>query len=515
MSKLLKLNNFSLNIKIFLSFLLLGLLLITILFLLIIPRMQNEKHKAAQNKLEQMIKLTKEQVLLAGKSIQMQSKLEKSESKYKIQLDILKNSPLPKECKTSYIPASKNITLDTWKKEYIDDNSFSKRYYKNILYTASSRKNMILKVVCDSSIFNKNHSSFEKEIKKNIQKSFALTSKIHKGTSYLIWINREYEKDTNPLYNEDDTLRKKKYLISNMSSIKNIHTSSLSPKEIIENSDKSPLAHTLNNKDALTWVNIINKGEETYFLLITTAYKEDFDNHTDSVFWKVFPASIIALFFALLIGFFIIRRLLKELQSSLEEKEILLKEIHHRVKNNLALTISLIKLQQYKVEDNKTKNILKDIQERIYTMELLHRKLYESKNLNLISVKEYIENLVLDIEKTYTNISGVKIEFDIDEIYCNIETVLPCALIINEITTNAFKYAFVNHESPMLSISVKKENESYEMCIKDNGSGIPSDIDIYKTNTLGLKLINSISKRQLRGELEYKYDNGAIFIVRF
>jgi len=515
MTNILKVKNFSLNIKVFLSFLILGFSLLTILFLLIIPKMEEEQQQSAQNKLEQMIQQTKEQVIMAGKSIEMQSKLEKSETKYKLKLDILKNNTLPKECKQISVPIPKNIVLDVWEKRYINDNSFSKRYYQNIIYTKSSTQNMFLKTTCPSSIFNKNHSAFEKEIKKNIQKSFSLTSKIHKGTSYLIWINKKLKNDINPLYVEDDSLRKKKYIISNMSNVKNIYTSTLSPKVIIENSDKKPILHILNNKEALTWVNIMNESEETYFILITTAYKKNFDNRIDSVFWKILPASIIALIIAILVGFFIFKHLLKELQSSIEEKEILLKEIHHRVKNNLALTISLIKLQQSKVEDNKTKNILKDIQERIYTMELLHRKLYESKNLNLISVKEYIENLVMDISKTYTDISGVQIDFDIDEIYCDIETVLPCALIINEITTNAFKYAFVNNDNPILNITIKKENGIYKMCIKDNGMGIPDDIDIYKTNTLGLKLINSISKRQLRGEFEYKYDNGAVFIIKF
>ena len=513
MSKLLKITNYSLNIKIFLSFFLLGLLLLTILFLLIIPKMQLEQHQSAQNKLEQMIKLTKEQVLLAGKSIQMQSKLEISETKHKIELDILKNKPLPKMCQKVYIPYSDTIILNTWEKKYKDDNNFNKRDYHNIFYTQSSKKSMLSKISCHSSMFNKNHSTFEKDIKQNIQKSFALTSQIHKGTSYLIWLNKKYQNDNTPLYEENEIERKQKYIISNISNVKRIYTASLSPKEIIQNSNKAPISHKLNNKDTLTWVNIINQNDRYYFILITTAYQENFDKYKGSIFWKIFPASIIALICAIFVGFFIFKHLLKALQNSIEEKEILLKEIHHRVKNNLALTISLIKLQQHKVEDTNTKKILKDIQERIYTMELLHRKLYESKNLNHILVKDYIENLVLDIAKTYTN--KVKINFNIDEIYCNIETVLPCALIVNEIVTNSFKYAFLNHTKPTLSIKVTKNNNRYELCIKDNGIGVPSHIDVYKTKTLGLKLINSIAKQQLKGELIYKYDKGAVFIIRF
>jgi len=223
------------------------------------------------------------------------------------------------------------------------------------------------------------------------------------------------------------------------------------------------------------------------------------------------------LFFTILVTYFLFKKLFKvdELKKSLEEKDILLQEIHHRVKNNLALTISLIKLQQLKIKNTNTKNILNDIQERIYTMELVHRMLYESNNFNQIHMKFYIDTLVNEISKTYKNTKDVKVILNIDNIFLDIEKTIPCALILNEIITNAFKYAFVNNPNPILNISVKEDNSFYILEIKDNGKGISSDINIYQNKTLGLKLINNISKLQLAGNFEYVNNNGALFKIIF
>ena len=197
------------------------------------------------------------------------------------------------------------------------------------------------------------------------------------------------------------------------------------------------------------------------------------------------------------------------------EKELLLKEIHHRVKNNLALTIALIKLQQVEIKDKKTKNILKDVQKRIYTMELLHRKLYESSNLDHINFKEYVLNLVYDIETTYSYKQKTKIKINIKDVYLNIEKAMPCGLILNELITNSFKYAFKNNENPKLKISMKKVKDKYELKVQDNGTGLPANINVYTSNTLGLKLINSISKLQLKGSFIYKNKKGSFFKIVF
>jgi two-component sensor histidine kinase len=559
--------------------------------------MQKEKYELATNQMQKMIAITKEQVLLAGKAIGMQSDLEISQTKYKIlnQLLIVKNEILLnnksskleikeileknfsfKKCTIKIIkPKSDNI-FNIWQRKYIKNkhSSFNKQGSLFSINILIKEKKIALNTSCNSYIFNKNHSKFEKTLKTNIQKSFDINSSIHKGKSYLIWINKEYKNDTHALYTDNEIKRKDKYTISNMSNIDNILTSSLLTKNIIESSPLKPLLHVLNNKEALTWVNILNEGEDYFFVLLTTAYKEDFYDHIDSAFWKILPASLLALFTAIFIGFFIFQRLFKginllaqtafeinkgnlkirsmvkgtddignlgitfdsmldsiqsniktldlkvkdktkELQETIEEKDLLLKEIHHRVKNNLALTISLIKLQESKIKDNKTKNILNDIQERIYTMELVHRKLYESKNLNLIDIKSYIKTLVNDVSKTYKQKKEIDIIFNIDDIYLDIGKTIPCALILNELITNAFKYAFIDNENPGLEISMKKDKDKYVLQVKDNGKGIPSNININTTNTLGLKLINSIAKLQLSGIFQYKYKEGASFVIIF
>jgi len=360
-----------------------------------------------------------------------------------------------------------------------------------------------------------------------------------------------------------------------MSNVTNIYTADLSVKRILQNMDKEPIEHNLNGKRALTWIKDLSDNDSSYiFLLMTTIYLEDLHNHIDSTFWKILPASLIALVLALFAGFFLFKRLFKsinvlaqtakevnqgnkdvrskvkgnddighlgiafdsmldslqhnintldskvekktkELKNSLEEKDLLLREIHHRVKNNLALTIGLIKLQQSEVQDNKTQQLLKDIQERIYTMELLHRKLYESPNLDHINFKEYVINLVHDIEKTYIHDKKVDIKIDIQNVYLTIEKAMPCGLILNELLTNAFKYAFTNSKKAKLKIAMIQTDEKYELLIKDNGEGIPDNIDVYTSNTLGLKLINSISKLQLKGTLDYSNKKGSKFKITF
>ncbi|MFV0562841.1 sensor histidine kinase [Malaciobacter mytili] len=202
----------------------------------------------------------------------------------------------------------------------------------------------------------------------------------------------------------------------------------------------------------------------------------------------------------------------KELIISLEEKEMLLKEIHHRVKNNLALTIGFIKLQQSKIKDESTKKVLSDIQERVFTMELLHRKLYESSNLNKIPMKEYISSLTFDIAKAY-NISKDCIKLKLDEVDLNIQYAMPCGLILNELITNSFKYAY--KKEFLLFISFKKLKNSYELIVLDNGEGFSKHIDIYKANSLGLKLITSIAKAQLKAKLTYDYEAGSKFTIVF
>ena len=433
-----------------------------------------------------------------------------------------------------------------------------------------------MSIFCEYSAFNQNHDIFEKRIKKIVQNTFSTTATLHKGKSYLFWLNTKYANDDEPLFEKDEEKRNKKYTVSNMSNVSNISTGNLSPKDIISASNKEPITHLLDGKETLSWVIDVYKGEfDNYMLLLVkTVYKEDLKSQIDSTFLKILPASIISLLLALSIGFVLFKRLFKsiniltytaqevklgnrairtqvkgkddignlasifdsmldsfensiksldskveektkELKRSLEEKEILLKEIHHRVKNNLSLTISLIKLQQEEIKDESSKKVLNDIQERIYTMELVHRKLYESKNLNQIDFSEYVQNLVHNISMTHAMKKSIKLNIEIEKIYLNIETAMPCGLILNEIITNAYKYAFKNNDNPELLVSIKKDQDSYTLIIKDNGKGMKKGINISNASTLGLRLINSIATLQLEGELHYSNDKGARFKLEF
>jgi len=448
--KILNINSYSLNIKVIFSLFILACFLLCILFLLEIPKMHKEQHDYTKKQIEQIITLTKEQIKIANKAIFIQKKLEK------------------------------------------------------------------------------NINNLEEDIKTSLQKSFNLTYNIHKGKIYLLYLNQKYinEEDT-ALYTNDKTLQDKKYKISNISNVKNIYTGNLSAKQIIDASkSKKPIFHILNNKKAITWVREISKDKDI-LLFIITAYENDFNKNIDSTFWKILPASLISLFLTIIAGFYLFKKLLKgisildkkvvlktsELKSSLKQKDILLKEIHHRVKNNLSLTISLIKLQQAKIKDKNTKKVLNSIQERIYTMELVHRRLYESKDLDLIEIKPYVEILVNEISKTYQDTKKVELILDIHNIYLDIEKTI-------QLITNSFKYAFNQEEdykntSDKLYISMKEENSFYILEIKDNGKGIDSSINIYQNKTLGLKLINNITTLQLAGSFEYTYENGALFKIKF
>ncbi|MBU3015822.1 hypothetical protein KO488_13725 [Poseidonibacter lekithochrous] len=178
------------------------------------------------------------------------------------------------------------------------------------------------------------------------------------------------------------------------------------------------------------------------------------------------------------------------------------------------MTINLIKLQKSKISDSNTKNTLTDIQERVFTMELLHRKLYESKDLNSISLKKYILELIEDLDNTYGKDKEIKINTLISDVNMDIEYALPCGLIITECITNAYKYAFKN-KNGNLKIEFKKLDNNCILLIHDDGFGIASDVDVNQTKTLGLRLVSTIVRTQLFGTFTYKYEHGAKFTIMF
>lgn len=208
----------------------------------------------------------------------------------------------------------------------------------------------------------------------------------------------------------------------------------------------------------------------------------------------------------------IVEETLKEITKRDEEKELLLKEIHHRVKNNLQVISSLLELQAKK-GDESTQVAFADGQSRVRAMALIHEKLYKNDQIASISFDEYARELAGQIASLHqTKLATIEIEgngcqFDID-------TAVPLGLILNELITNAFKYAFDNSGGKLM-ITVKAENEhSYSLIVKDNGSGMPKDFDFTKAKSLGLRLVRRLAK-QLYGTATYSFESGTAFTITF
>lgn len=205
------------------------------------------------------------------------------------------------------------------------------------------------------------------------------------------------------------------------------------------------------------------------------------------------------------------------IKSSLNEKEILLKEIHHRVKNNMQIISSLLNLQKEYVDDFEAINVLQESQNRVKTMSIIHEKLYQSDDLTHINIKEYIEKLVNDLLYSYA-VTNVRQVLDIKEIKMNIETALPCGLIISELVSNSLKYAYESENNGSngneLKLSLAKIGDKFELRISDNGVGLPPNFDYKNTESLGLQLVNNLVD-QLDGEIELKQNNGTEFRIVF
>ncbi len=221
---------------------------------------------------------------------------------------------------------------------------------------------------------------------------------------------------------------------------------------------------------------------------------------------------------AVSVGIDITERKLAEaqIQTSLREKEVLLQEIHHRVKNNLQVISSLLDLQSQQLEEQAMLEVFRESQNRVKSMALVHEKLYQSKNFARINFAEYTESLTNFLFKAYKLNSGnVKLELDIDEVNFNIEIAIPCGLIINELVSNALKYAFPNNRSGIIRMVIRSEgNNTYTMIVEDNGVGFPIECDLNKVKSLGLQLVNVLVK-QLKGTLEIDQSWGSKFQIRF
>lgn len=202
-----------------------------------------------------------------------------------------------------------------------------------------------------------------------------------------------------------------------------------------------------------------------------------------------------------------------KIKNSLEEKEALLGEVHHRVKNNLALVMGLIELQSAKSEDTKSKLEFNEIQNRISAMALIHEKLYKSQDFAKIELGEYIQDLIKFLHGFYNKGNDVKVIYDMEKIHVSTKVAVPLALITNELVTNAFKYA-LNGKGAELRVKMVKMDSDLYYEIADNGPGLKEIIDPLKSKSLGFKLLN-IFVKQLKGKYELKNEGGLHVCIRF
>jgi two-component sensor histidine kinase len=204
------------------------------------------------------------------------------------------------------------------------------------------------------------------------------------------------------------------------------------------------------------------------------------------------------------------------LEEFLHEKEVLLKEIHHRVKNNLQVIVSLLRMQARGLKDSEAINALQDSQTRVQSMSLIHEKLYQSKSLGKIDFGDYIKSLTTDLFRLYQRKLGeVKLNFQMDDIALDLDHAVPCGLILNELITNALKYAFPDGKKGMIWVELRAHPEQrLSLEVADDGAGLPPDFDVDKTKTLGLQLVNSLVS-QLDGKLEMERSERTIFRVSF
>jgi len=205
----------------------------------------------------------------------------------------------------------------------------------------------------------------------------------------------------------------------------------------------------------------------------------------------------------------------QDLKQSLQDKEILLKEIHHRVKNNLAIMSGLFELQLDSTENEQTIKALRNSQSRLKSMALVHDKLYRTSSLTDIEMSQYVEELVRSLHNTFVGPKqDISLNFKIEDINLDIDQAIPCGLLINEIVVNAFKHGFENKDKGSIEIAMKKQNGDARLVIADDGHGIPEDFDISKSSSLGMMLIETF-KNQLDASLHISNSRGTRFTFSF
>lgn len=212
----------------------------------------------------------------------------------------------------------------------------------------------------------------------------------------------------------------------------------------------------------------------------------------------------------------------EQIRNALHEKELLLKEIHHRVKNNLQVIISLLSLQSQYVQDERIYQLFQESQNRVYSMALIHEQLYQSIRLDRVNFADYANTLISHLQQSYFLRQSIKLKIQVEEVFLSIETAVPCGLIINELVANALKYAFPENQPdiypqtyPLITVEFRQVGDNkFSLLIRDNGVGISANVDLNNLTTLGLSLVQMLTQ-QLEGELTIKNQQGTECTIIF
>jgi two-component sensor histidine kinase len=203
----------------------------------------------------------------------------------------------------------------------------------------------------------------------------------------------------------------------------------------------------------------------------------------------------------------------RQLKESLQEKETLLAEIHHRVKNNLAIVTSMMELQAMESESAELQGVLRSAQQRIQTIATIHELLYGSESLSHLNFGENMRQLVQNIEQVFDTEKHISIDLDVQDIPLNINQAIPCTLMVNEVITNAYKHAFKGQKDGKITVRLHEKDEDVMVEVADNGVGISENIQ-EKSSTIGMTLINLL-KQQLEGKVQILNENGTKFKLEF
>jgi PAS domain S-box-containing protein len=211
------------------------------------------------------------------------------------------------------------------------------------------------------------------------------------------------------------------------------------------------------------------------------------------------------------------KRAEEQIKASLEEKEVLLKEIHHRVKNNLQVISSLLYLQSKSIKDKAALQMFQESQNRVRSMAFIHERLYQSQDLARVDFAEYVRSLTNYLFRSYgVSTDVIQLKINMDDVPLSIDTAIPCGLIVNELVSNSLKYAFPDGKGGEIRIELGSDGDNrFALMVSDDGVGLPEDVDFRKTESLGLQLVNNLSVAQLEGAIDLDRSGGTTFRITF